>query len=226
MSRVVETMKRAACAVDLRVMDADEEAACPLCTEKWNVNMSPMLWACCCKEICGRCAKKMTNESSCPFCRAPLQGPNGQALTMLRKCVKNGNPVAIRELGRCYNQGAMNTKKDSLVAAAFFKQAAELGDARAALHLGRLFSQGDGVKHDEKKAVAYYRMAADWGFADAQCSLGDCFHKGEGVAKDDAEALRLFKLAADRGHTTSESNLGIMYVRRSLFSRSDGRRSG
>ena len=200
--------KRSASAAGL---DEDEEGAtCPLCMEKWNVNKSKKFWSCCMNEICVSCADEI-GSGNCPFCRTPRYLSNEEKLASIRWNAANGNPTAILRLGSCYARGEHGLKKDSLVAAAFYVQAVELGDVTAMFGLGLLYATGDGVKLDKKKAAKYFRMAADRGHAGAQFNLGNSFFKGNGVAQDDAEAVRFYKLAADQGLTEAEHNLGCMY---------------
>jgi hypothetical protein len=201
--------KRSASAAGL---DEDEEGAtCPLCMEKWNVNTSKKFWSCCMNEICVSCADEI-GSGNCPFCRTPRYLSNEEKLASIRWNAANGNPTAILQLGSCYARGEHGLKKDSLVAAAFYVQAVELGDVTAMFGLGLLYATGDGVKLDKKKAVKYYRMAADRGHARAQFNLGCCFRDGDGVAQDYAEAVRFYKLAADQGLSDAECGLGTMYA--------------
>ena len=201
--------KRSASAAGL---DEDEEGAtCPLCMEKWNVNKSKKFWSCCMNEICVSCADEI-GSGNCPFCRTPRYLSNEEKLASIRWNAANGNPTAILQLGSCYARGEHGLKKDSLVAAAFYVQAVELGDVTAMYNLGCLYKHGNGVKLDKKKAVKYWRTAADRGHAGAQFNLGLCFQNGDGVPQDDAEAFRFFKLSADQGLTKAEHNMGAMYA--------------
>jgi len=62
-----------------------------------------------------------------------------EQLACFRRNTASGNRVAIRQLGRCFENGWYGEKKDSLVAASFYQQAADLGDALAMYYLGILF---------------------------------------------------------------------------------------
>jgi len=52
-------------------------------------------------------------------------------------------------------------------AAAWFRKAAEQGDAGAQFNLGNMYDQGKGVAQDYAQAVEWYRKAAKQGYADA-----------------------------------------------------------
>ena len=58
--------------------------------------------------------------------------------------------------------------KNEKKAAKIFKRAVELGNVDAAMRLGILYCEGEGVKVDKKKAMKLFRMAADRGDAKAQ----------------------------------------------------------
>lgn len=84
-------------------------------------------------------------------------------------------------------------------AAAWYRKAAEQGDADAQYNLGNLYAQGQGVAQDDAQAVAWYRKAANQGYAKAQSNLGVMYAEGRGVARDDVEAYRWFSIAGAKG---------------------------
>ena len=68
---------------------------------------------------------------------------------------------------------------DNKMAAALWQKAADQGDVRAQVKLGRMYTRGWlGVKQDNNKAAALYQKAADQGNADAQFKLGGCTTMG------------------------------------------------
>ncbi|WP_406569303.1 tetratricopeptide repeat protein, partial [Aeromonas veronii] len=66
---------------------------------------------------------------------------------------------------------------------AWYRKAAEQGDAMAQFNLGAMYEQGKGVAQDDKQAVAWYRKAAEQGYAMAQSNLGGMYNTGSGVAQ-------------------------------------------
>jgi len=90
---------------------------------------------------------------------------------------------------------------------------AESGNARAQSLLGRMYSRGRGVAHDEIEAVKWLRRAADQGDATAQFTLGNLYAEGKGVPQDYVEAARLYRLAAERGDPQAQYNLGLSYAK-------------
>jgi serine/threonine-protein kinase len=93
-----------------------------------------------------------------------------------------------------------------------FEQAAAMGEARAMLELGRIYSAGDGVAKDPVKAASWYRRAADAGNASAMVFLAALYAQGSGVPKDLAEAAKWLRKAADAGNAVAMDGLGQMYT--------------
>ena len=76
---------------------------------------------------------------------------------------------------------------------------AEEGDARAAYHLGWLYSNGNGLKVNEEKAVYWWTRAAEAGHVDAMFALGTAYTTNEGLTRDPSKALHWYLAAADAG---------------------------
>ena len=83
-------------------------------------------------------------------------------------------------------------------AVAWYRRAAEQGDARAQYNLGGMYREGRGVPQDAAGAVAWYRRAAEQGHARAQYNLGGMYAAGRGVPPDAVEAHMWFTIAASR----------------------------
>jgi len=91
------------------------------------------------------------------------------------------------------------------------RQAAEAGDVRAQVTLGRMYFEGDGVPQDDAEAARWWRLAADQGDRDAQFHISFMYEYGRGVEKDLAEAIRWYQLGAAQGDALAQFNLGRMY---------------
>ena len=87
-------------------------------------------------------------------------------------------------------------KQDYTTALRLFRPLADQGDARAQIHLGVMYDNGQGVPQDYVQAVKWYRLAADQGDAGAQTLLGFMYNLGRGVQQDYVEAHKWFNLAA------------------------------
>lgn len=95
---------------------------------------------------------------------------------------------------------------------AWFRKAAEQGNAKAQVALGLIYESGEVVPQDYHQAAIWYRKAADQGSADAQFSLAGLYLKGEGVPQDLAEVARWTRKAAEQGNTQAQEAIGLSYV--------------
>ncbi len=102
--------------------------------------------------------------------------------------------------------------QDYKQAAAWYRKAAEQGDAEAQDNLGFLYHNGRGVPQDYTQAAAWYRKAAEQGYAEAQYNLGFLYNKGQGVPQDYTQAAFWWRKAAVQGHAAAQSDLGSFYA--------------
>ncbi len=79
------------------------------------------------------------------------------------------------------------------------KSKADQGDASAQVHLGLLYSNGQGVPQDYAEALKWYRKSAEQGDAAGQAMLGWMYNKGKGIPIDYVEAYAWMNVAAARG---------------------------
>ena len=108
--------------------------------------------------------------------------------------------------------GAVN-KRDYPAAAAWFRKAADQGNAEAQEALGMMYESGMGVPQDNAEAASWFRKAAEQEHDGAQFRLGGMYESGKGVPQDPAEAAAWYRKAADQGHVNAQSILGYMYER-------------
>ena len=89
-------------------------------------------------------------------------------------------------------------RHDYIKAAAWYRKAAEQGDADAMLELGELFDEGLGVPQDPAEAIQWYSAAANQGAsANAKAKLSAAYVIGRGMTQpNDALALVNFQGAA------------------------------
>jgi TPR repeat protein len=93
--------------------------------------------------------------------------------------------------------------RDEVVAAEWYRRAAEQGDASAQNNLGIMYANGQGVPQDDELAVHWYRLAAEQGHALAQYNLGGMYNSGRGVARDTVRSYMWMLLAADAGDSSA-----------------------
>ena len=89
-----------------------------------------------------------------------------------------------------------------------YRAAAEAGDARALVSLGRLQETGDHVPKDVAGAYALYEKAAARGGADGAINYAVALTEGKVTPKDLARAYILLKSAADAGSAIATFDLG------------------
>ena len=106
--------------------------------------------------------------------------------------------------------------EDYKQAAAWYRKAADQGDALGQNNIGFMYQRGQGVPQDYSAALSWYRLAADQGHAHAQNNLGWMYFRGLGVPKDDVQAYMWFNLAVpafpesekeDRDHATNNRDM-------------------
>jgi PQQ-dependent catabolism-associated CXXCW motif protein len=106
---------------------------------------------------------------------------------------------------------ATGVAQDLPQAVAWYRKAADLGNAPAMFHLGVAYENAKGVKEDWPQSVVWYRKAADLGNAQGMSFLGYALEYGRGVARDDTEAAQWYRRAADLGDRDANYELGQMY---------------
>ena len=93
----------------------------------------------------------------------------------------------------------------------YFKEAADLGYAKAQHELAGLYFLGKGIAQNDNQAYYWDKKAADQGYSRAICSLGYFYEFGRGVKKDYAKAVEFYTKAANQGDYTAQNNLGMIY---------------
>lgn len=111
-------------------------------------------------------------------------------------------PEPMHDDGEALYQSARRCLADKNYegAAMFYKQAAEMGHARAQCSYGKCLYTGSGVAKDPAEAFRWFKLAADADLNIAQYNLGIMYLKGVYVPKDLIEAKKYFQLAAINGH--------------------------
>jgi TPR repeat protein len=123
---------------------------------------------------------------------------------------KNPNDgAAMTLLGELYAQG-FGVKQDLIMAAAWYRRAADLGDMNAALALGMMHLQGRGVAADRKLGLELLAKAADKGHPAAAYNLALVL-LGSGSTTDLEHAATILQRAADGDLGDAQYALAVLY---------------
>lgn len=140
----------------------------------------------------------------------------GEAVKWYLKAAEHGDADRLCKLGfRIYDiaagHGGENVHEWYLAAARILQKASEHGIPDAQYRLGYMYSNGQGVRHDNEKAIDLYQKAAKQGNADAQYKLGEMYEKGKALMQNLDKALELYREAAEHGNANAQYRLGTMY---------------
>jgi TPR repeat protein len=91
-----------------------------------------------------------------------------------------------------------------------WEDAAETGNAAAALFLGMMHDAGEGVPQSYPQALNWYRMAAEGGSVVGLFNLGAMYDAGLGVRQDMATAADWYARAAAKGSGRAAFNLALL----------------
>jgi len=125
-----------------------------------------------------------------------VMAPSEQAEWMREEAV-GGSADAMTRLGVWHHKGFEGLEQNDVKAAAFFRQAADLGHAPAERSLAGCYFAGQGVEQNYSLAVEWGRKAADQGEEIAQFVVGKWYALGKaGVKKDLHMGKRYLELSA------------------------------
>ena len=100
-----------------------------------------------------------------------------------------------------------------LTALKLAEEAAAKGDAAAHTLIGRIYSEGHGVRPDDEVAAQWYTRGAELGDVNAMFAIALMLAEGRGVKQDRAAAAEMFEKAAQTGHAEANYNLGLLFLK-------------
>ncbi len=126
------------------------------------------------------------------------------------KEVASEEKVSVEE---AFKRGEKAYEEQNLTEAMrWYKTAADQGHAQAQLHVGNLYTDGEGVTQDYEEALRWFRKAAEQGDNEALNNIGWFYLSGWGVSQDYGQAMEWFQKAADKGNEVSQRNIAMMYL--------------
>ncbi len=101
--------------------------------------------------------------------------------------------------------------EDYSLAAVYYRQGCDLGDARACTNLGVMFENGQGVYRDDVKAAELYTKGCESDDSFGCTYLGFMYHSGRGVPKSPVKAYEMLRLGCADSRSDACTHLGILY---------------
>ena len=130
-----------------------------------------------------------------PLLSAAAETPAGDAADELRVRARAGDAAAQLALADEYLFGR-NRPGNQVLAAYWYRKAAEQGNAAAGYNLGCCYEYGWGVEKCRHRALELYKQAAEQGLAAAAVRLAHLLY--DGIPAEDLGVLHFSELPADR----------------------------
>ena len=122
------------------------------------------------------------------------------------------NTACMNLLGTFYERG-FGMEEDLVAAADYYRQAADLGNAKGALNYAIACEYGRGVQTNEAIALAYYEAAARAGLPEGMYRTGLCHLYGTGTSRSGRAAAEWFARGARAGSADAAGWLGRCALR-------------
>ena len=143
------------------------------------------------------------------------------AIDRIETLFRPGARDACRKADRLYEQGNYEE------AAAWFRKAAQWGDAEAQFRLAECYISGDGVRKSYADAAYWYLKAAERGYVEAQYIVSNQYLCGLYLWEDrnerEKECAKWLGRAAVQGHAQAQYTMGCRYSRGTDTRKDDGK---
>ncbi|MES2115282.1 MAG: tetratricopeptide repeat protein [Pseudomonadota bacterium] len=131
------------------------------------------------------------------------------AMRLHTQAARAGDAEAAFQLGEMYRLGTAGVPPAPELAWPWYRMAGQQKHARAALVLGMLYKNGDGVPRDAAQAAHWLERASALGDAHAMFLLSNAYREGEGVAQDGARSRALLEEAAEHEYPPAIQELAL-----------------
>ena len=128
---------------------------------------------------------------------------------LLLQAARAGDAQAAFHLGELYRTPVAGIAADPAAAWPWYQRAAEGGQAKAALQLGLMAKNGNGVPRNAAVAARWLQLAGELGNAHAMFLLSYAYREGEGVTRDPAKAAALLEEAAEHEYPPALQELAL-----------------
>ncbi len=157
-------------------------------------------------------ARRSTGRNSDTMCSASIPMKTAlpsDIIALLDRAKRNDPEAQLRLAIRYYDgHGVAKSFGDAL---AWFRRAAENGNAMAQYNLGWMCYAGEGLPQDIEAAREWFAKSAAQGFPDAQYHLGQWYYSCRDSRQSYSRALELYTLAANQGFIDAIYALASMY---------------
>lgn len=132
-----------------------------------------------------------------------------QAVQLFEQAAQAGDTEAAFRLAELLRNGAAQVAPAPAAAAHWYGQAASAQHARAALMLGLLYKNGEGIERNDQQAAHWLGVASELGNPHAMFLLSYIYQEGRGVAVDKTRARALLEEAAEHEYPPAIQELAM-----------------
>jgi uncharacterized protein len=160
-----------------------------------------------------RPAAEVSRDAAPALITTEGQAPQWRTVEELAAAAEKGVPLACFQYAQLLEKGDQIPQNPTR-AVAFYRKAAEAGQADALFRLGKIHHDGLlGMTVDYATAIEYYRRAAAAGVPEAMYNIGSMLVSARGVKRDYVAGLAWLIVAGQRG---AAAEAGIHQVRQRL----------
>ena len=138
------------------------------------------------------------------------QGRYLTALELAQKLADKGDARAHTLIARIHAEG-LGVAKNDVLAAQWYKRAAELNEVDGMFAYGVILAEGRGVEKNRLGAAEMFERAARTGHAAANYNLGLLFLRGDGKPENPYRAAQHIRYAAEQGIAAAQYDLATLY---------------
>jgi len=131
------------------------------------------------------------------------------ALKLFEQAARGGDTEAAFQLGEMLRVGVLGVPAAPAAAAPWYIIAAQHQHAKAALVLGLLYKNGEGVKRDDAQAAHWLAQASERGNAHAMFLLSNFYNEGTGVPQDRVQGRHWLEEAAEHEYPPAIQELAL-----------------